>query len=47
MIDDLQINGDFVESQAFAFLAVRSFKKLANFFSKPLIVKIHAKGVNY
>ena len=25
MIDDYGINGDFVESQAFAFLAIRSF----------------------
>ena len=24
-IDDYKINGDFVESQAFAFLAIRSF----------------------
>ena len=28
LIDDYQINGDFVESQAFAFLAVRSIMKL-------------------
>jgi len=28
LIDDFQINGDFVESQAFAFLAIRSFIKL-------------------
>ena len=28
LIDDIQINGDFVESQAFAFLAIRSLKKL-------------------
>tara|TARA_B100000963_G_scaffold333770_1_gene326391 strand:- start:675 stop:1796 length:1122 start_codon:yes stop_codon:yes gene_type:complete len=27
-IDELKINGDFVESQAFAFLAIRSFKNL-------------------
>ena len=27
-IDDYKINGDFVESQAFAFLAVRSLYKL-------------------
>ena len=27
-IDDYKINGDFVESQAFAFLAVRSILKL-------------------
>ncbi len=25
MIDDLKIDGDFVESQAFAFLAIRSY----------------------
>ena len=28
LIDDYNINGDFVESQAFAFLAVRSIMKL-------------------
>ena len=28
MIDDLNIDGDFVESQAFAFLAIRSYKGL-------------------
>ena len=28
LIDDYEINGDFIESQAFAFLAVRSFLKL-------------------
>ncbi len=28
MIDDFDIDGDFIESQAFAFLAIRSFKKL-------------------
>ena len=28
LIDDIQINGDFVESQAFAYLAIRSLKKL-------------------
>ena len=28
MIDELGIDGDFVESQAFAFLAIRSYKKL-------------------
>ena len=27
-IDNLEINGDFVESQAFAYLAVRSYLKL-------------------
>ena len=28
LIDDYKINGDFIESQAFAFLAIRSFKEL-------------------
>ncbi len=28
LIDDYNINGDFIESQAFAFLAVRSFQGL-------------------
>jgi len=28
MIDDYGVNGDFVESKAFAFLAIRSYKKL-------------------
>ena len=28
MIDDYKIDGDFVESQAFAFLAIRSLIKL-------------------
>ena len=28
MIDEYGINGDFVESKAFAFLAIRSYKKL-------------------
>ena len=28
IIDDLGIDGDFVESQAFAYLAIRSFLKL-------------------
>ena len=28
MIDDFKINGDFIESQAFAFLAIRSYLNL-------------------
>ena len=28
MIDDYGVDGDFVESKAFAFLAIRSYKKL-------------------
>ena len=28
VIDEYSLNGDFIESQAFAFLAIRSYKKL-------------------
>ena len=28
LIDDYGLDGDFIESQAFAFLAIRSYKKL-------------------
>ena len=31
LIDEYDINGDFIESQAFAFLAIRSYKKFPNF----------------
>ena len=34
LIDELGINGDFVESQAFAYLAVRSYLKLPISFPK-------------
>ena len=33
LIDDYKIDGDFIESQAFAFLAIRSILKLTYFFS--------------
>ncbi len=33
-IDDYNVNGDFVESQAFAFLAIRTYKKLPISFPK-------------
>ena len=33
LIDDYGVNGDFVESQAFAYLAIRSYKKLPLYFS--------------
>ena len=33
LIDDYQIDGDFIESQAFAFLAIRSFLNLPISFS--------------
>ena len=32
-IDDYGIDGDFIESQAFAYLAIRSFFKTADFIS--------------
>ena len=34
MIDDFGIDGDFVESQAFAYLAIRSYLKLPISFPK-------------
>ena len=34
VIDDFDINGDFVESQAFAYLAIRSYLKLPISFPK-------------
>ena len=34
LIDDYGINGDFIESQAFAFLAIRSFLKMPISFPK-------------
>ena len=34
LIDDLGINGDFVESQAFAYLAIRSYLKKPISFPK-------------
>ena len=34
LIDDYKINGDFIESQAFAFLAIRSFQGLPISFPK-------------
>ena len=43
-IDNYQINGDFVESQAFAFLAIRSFKKLPITFPNTTNCKIPSVG---
>ena len=34
LIDDFNLNGDFIESQAFAFLAIRSILKLPISFPK-------------
>ena len=44
MIDDFNINGDFVESQAFAFLAIRSIKGLPISFPKTTGCKIASTG---
>ena len=44
LIDDLGINGDFVESQAFAFLAIRSFLKLPITFPETTGVKKSCTG---
>ena len=43
-IDDYKINGDFVESQAFAFLAIRSYLKKAISFPKTTNVKNSCTG---
>ena len=39
LIDDYKINGDFVESQAFAYLAIRSYLKKVISFPKTTNVK--------
>ena len=44
LIDDYKINGDFIESQAFAFLAIRSVKKLPISFPKTTGCKSPSTG---
>ena len=44
LIDDYKINGDFVESQAFAYLAIRSYLKLPISFPKTTNVKRPCEG---
>ena len=44
LIDDYQIDGDFVESQAFAYLAIRSFLKKTISFPKTTNVKKSCSG---
>jgi anhydro-N-acetylmuramic acid kinase len=44
MIDDYNIDGDFIESQAFAFLAVRSILKLPISFPSTTGCSISASG---
>jgi len=44
MIDDLGIDGDFVESQAFAYLAIRSYLKLPISFPSTTGVKKDCTG---
>ena len=39
MIDNLQVDGDFIESQAFAYLAIRSIFNFLYHFHQQLIVK--------
>ena len=43
-IDDFGVNGDFVESQAFAFLAVRSIKRLPISFPSTTNCKVAISG---
>ena len=46
IIDDYKINGDFVESQAFAYLAIRSFlKKMISFPNTTNVKKPCSGGV--
>ena len=44
LIDNYQINGDYVESQAFAYLAIRSYLKKIISFPKTTNVKISCSG---
>ena len=43
-IDDYKINGDFVESQAFAYLGIRSFLKLPISFPQTTNVDFECTG---
>jgi len=44
LIDDFKINGDFIESQAFAYLAIRSYLKKVISFPKTTNVSIPCSG---
>ena len=44
LIDDYKINGDFIESQAFAYLAIRSFLKKVISFPKTTNVRKSSSG---
>ena len=44
LVDDYKINGDFIESQAFAYLAVRSYLKKIISFPKTTNVKNSCSG---
>ena len=46
LIDDHGIDGDFIESQAFAFLAIRSILKMPISFRKQLDVKTYYRRRN-
>ena len=45
--DDYGVNGDFVESQAFAYLAIRSYLKLPISFPNTTGCKVPATGGVY
>jgi anhydro-N-acetylmuramic acid kinase len=44
LIDDYKIDGDFIESQAFAYLAIRSYLKKKISFPKTTNVKKSCSG---
>ena len=44
LIDELGLNGDFIESQAFAYLAIRSYLKLPISFPETTGVKKPCTG---
>ena len=47
LIDDYKVNGDFVESQAFAYLAIRSIMNLPISFPSTTGCKLPSKGGKY
>ena len=46
IIDDYNLNGDYIESQAFGYLAIRSFLKLSISYPKTTGCKIPTVGGN-
>ena len=47
LIDKFEVDGDFIESQAFAFLAIRSLKNLPISFPKTTCVEQGCQLVNF